>query len=176
MYRHLSGLSRHHLQAEVVLFRLGDVARKYIPGLCFDQDVKRRELCRALSLGFIALAGCTSDGTSDGAESFSATATDTGTPPQYDGELNDLRVTNGRVSPVTLDITISVKDSPESRELTVELGAESRKHYEELSILGRPVVISVGLDGETFEYTPQTDGTIIVTVTASEIQFEEVVS
>ncbi|MFB6234141.1 MAG: hypothetical protein ABEH81_12485 [Halopenitus sp.] len=138
--------------------------------------MKRRELCTALSVGFTVLAGCTSDGPSDGAESVSATAPDTGTPPQYDGELNDLRVTTDRESPVTLHITISAKDSAESRELTVGLRAESRKHYEELSILGRPVVISVGLDGVTFEYTPQTDGTIIVTVTASGVEFEEVVS
>jgi hypothetical protein len=87
-----------------------------------------------------------------------------------------LRVENKRDVRVSVKITIRSRENSASREFTLDLPPNERKKFEALDILEQPVTVGVHLDGTEYEYTPQTDGSLIVSIVSSGVEFEEVVT
>lgn len=150
----------------------------------------RRRLCAALAGSLTPIAGCLDGSQSDGsldddsgrtdtataADGQPRTPTGTETIPPYDRSLHDLRVENGREESVTVRVVIRRRDTDDERTLRPRLDPGDSRTYEELDVLSEPVEVQVTVGDETAAYTPQSDGTVVVTVTPDGIEFEEVVT
>ena len=144
--------------------------------------MNRRRLCAVLAGSVTAAAGClgisrnttTDEPTATATDEPTRTATATRTIPPYNRSLHTLRVSNSRQEPVVVVIQSRATDDERTMRLQLEPG-ESRE-YEDLDLLAEPVDVRVTIGGETTTYTPQSDGIIVVSVTADGVEFEEIVS
>ena len=154
--------------------------------------ISRRQLCAVVVGVFGAATGCLGDAGGDRRSDDEPTRTQTATAteeptrtrtasatrtiPPYDRSLHSLRVENRRRTAVSVRVVIQRRDTDDERTLRLQLDPGDSRTYEELDVLSEPVEVQVTVGDETAAYTPQSDGTVVVTVTPDGIEFEEVVT
>jgi hypothetical protein len=122
------------------------------------------------------ITGClgNSQGSDTPDDEPTGTPTPTRTIPPYDRSLHTLELKNRREESVLVVVDPRAADDERTLRLDLEPGAV--EVYEDLDLLAESVDVRVTVGGETTTYTPQSEGIVVVTVTADGVEFEEVVS